>query len=172
MTGTMLDDDDCEEQESGPSLAIPPLYVLRTADDCPECGKAMHVYTLGCSAFCDADGNEEVEDFFFLRVIRSVPEDVLKLLKPRCPNYFLDHTEERERPYLINHCDCGAMLDDFFLHGDVGAAFMPDTPEGYSNIKLFMLPIDEAIPVESSYTLGGDEYLDFDDVADWPFGQR
>ena len=27
-------------------------------------------------------------------------------------------------------------------------------------MKLFRLPIDEAIPVTSSWTIGGDEYLD------------
>ena len=44
-----------EDEELGPSLAIPPLYVLRTAARCPECGKAKHVYTLGCAAFHDAE---------------------------------------------------------------------------------------------------------------------
>ncbi len=167
MTETMLEDEGYEQERVGPSTAFPPLYVLRTADDCPECGQPQHVYTLGCAAFCDADWDAEVEDFFFLRVIRSLPEDVLKLVKARCPSYFLDSEEGWDKPYLINHCRCGAKLDDFFLHGDVGAAFMPDTPDGYGNITLFLLPIDEAIPVESSYTLGGGEYLDFDNTRPW-----
>jgi hypothetical protein len=167
MTDTLLDDEDDEEEALGPSLAMPPLYVLRTADRCPDCGQAQHVYTLGCAAFHDAEDSRPVKDFHFLRSIRSVPEQVLTLLKDRCPNYYLDHTEEGEPPYLMNHCPCGAKLDDDYIAGDIGAAFWPDTPEGYESFKLFRLPIDEAIPVESSYMLGGGEYLDFEHVRSW-----
>ena len=55
MTEKMPDDDDDEEEELGPSLAIPPLYLLLAAARCPECGQAMHVSTLGCAAFHDAE---------------------------------------------------------------------------------------------------------------------
>lgn len=163
MTGADEDEDADEECERWPTLALPPLYVLRTAERCPGCGAAMHVYTLGCAAFRHADDRRPVEVFHFLRLIRRVPGDVLKLLKARCPGYFLDREEgSYPHPYLMNHCRCGAKLDDGFLHGDAGAAFMPDTPDGYGDIKLFLLPIDDAIPVESLYAIGGDEFLDFD----------
>jgi hypothetical protein len=160
-------DDDYEEEAPGPSLALPPLYVLRTAERCPECGETIHVYTLGCAAFRDAEDLHPVEDFHFLRCTESLPDQVLALLKARCPGYYLDHTEEGEPPYLMNHCRCGARLDDDYLYGDVGAAFWPDTPEGYRRFKLFRLPIEEAIPVESSYMLGGGEYLDTDHAEPW-----
>jgi hypothetical protein len=102
---------------------MPPLYVLRSADYCPECGQATHVYTLGCAAFHDAEDSRPVEVFHFLRQIESVPPQLTKLLKARCPGYYLDRDERSDRLYLINHCRCGAKLDDDFLHGDVGAAF-------------------------------------------------
>ena len=38
--------------------------------------------------------------------------------------------------YLMNHCRCDVRLDDDHLHGDVGAAFWPDTqirPSSTSN---------------------------------------
>ena len=53
------------------------------------------------------------------------------------------------------------------MHRDVGAAFFPDTPAGYKGIDLFRLPIDEAIPVTSSLTLGGGESLDYEAAEDW-----
>jgi hypothetical protein len=167
MTEKMPDDDDYEEQESGPSLAIPPLYVLRAAERCPECSQAMHVYTLGCSAFHDAEELGPVDAFHFLHLIHSVPEPVLNLLKDRCPGYHFDRTEPQETPYLMNHCDCGARLDDDYLHGDIGAAFMPGTQEGYEDFELFRLPCEEAIPVECSYTVGGGEYLDTEHAGPW-----
>jgi hypothetical protein len=124
-------DDDYEEEDYGPSLAYPPLYVLRTADRCPECGESQHVYTLGCTAYRDAeDGGEPIDQFHFLHHIRSVPEPVLALLKAKLPNYYPDQAEGEGTPYLMNHCPCGAKLDDKHLHGDVGAAFWPDTEKG------------------------------------------
>jgi hypothetical protein len=161
------DYDEDEDYELGPSLAFPPLYVVRTAERCPECGTAMHVYTLGCAAFHDAEDSRPVDVFHFLRLIRSVPENVLHLLKDRCPDYFLDREIGSDQPYLMNHCRCGAKLDDDFLHGDVGAAFWPDTPDGYRAFKLFLLPIDEPIQVESSFSLGGGEYLNFFQAEAW-----
>lgn len=168
MTDAIADDDldDYEEEELGPSLAMPPLYVLRAADSCPECGQAMHVYALGCTAYHDASfgSTEPIEDFHFLRRITSVPPSVLRVLKRKCPGYFLDQEEGDERPYLMNHCRCGARLDDDYVSGDVGAAFWPASPAGYGDLKLHQLRIDEPVPVESSYTLGGGEYLDYTNV--------
>jgi hypothetical protein len=161
------DEDEEEAEELGPSLAMPPLYVLRTAERCPECGRAMHVYTLGCAAFHDAEDSRPLEVFHFLSRIRSVPEAVLKLLKARCPGYDFDSPVEGEPPYLMNHCDCGAKLDHDFLHGDIGAAFWPDTPEGFGLFKLFRLPIEEAIPIVCEYSVGGGEYLDYGHAEAW-----
>ena len=164
---TPIDDEFDEEQELGPSHALPPLYVLRTAAYCPECGQAQHVYTLGCAAFHDAEDSRPVDDFHFLRRIESIPQPILALLKTKLPSYYPDQTEEGEPLYLMNHCRCGAKLDDDYVHGDVGAAFWPDTPEGYGKFKLFRLPIVEAVPVESSIMLGGGEYLDTEHAELW-----
>jgi hypothetical protein len=72
---------------------------------------------------------------------------VTRLLKTRCPGFYLNSEDGGyPKPYLMNHCQCGAKLDDDFLHGDVGAAFFPDVPEGYRNIKPFLLPFDEPGP--------------------------
>jgi hypothetical protein len=167
MTDALADIDN-DEEEYRPSLALPPLYVLRAAARCPECSQGQHVYTLGCAAFHDAEDLRPVEEFRFLRLIQSVAEPVLNLLKDRCTGYFFDGEEAGEGGrYLMNHCQCGARLDDDYLHGDVEAAFWPDTPEGYQRFKLFRLPIDEAISVQCSYTLGGGEYLDFANGELW-----
>lgn len=153
-------DDEEDDEPSGPSLAMPPLYVLRSVDHCPECGQPVFVYMLGCAAFHDAEDRRPLKVFHFLRRVRSVPPDVLRMLKSKCPSFYLDREEPEETPYLMNHCLCGARLDDDFICGDVGAAFWPDTPKGYGQFKLHRLPIDKPIPIACSPMLGGDEYLD------------
>ncbi len=41
MTNAVSDHDDWVVEELGPSLAMPPLYVLRAATRCPKCGQAQ-----------------------------------------------------------------------------------------------------------------------------------
>ena len=80
------------------SLAIPPLYLLRTATHCPECREATHVYTLGCAGFHEAESFEPINAFFFLRQICSVPSSVLRAFKRECSGYYLDRARTASRP--------------------------------------------------------------------------
>jgi len=168
MTDLPCDDEAYDDEDEGPSLAYPPIYVLRSADDCPVCGQPNFVYALGCVAFRDRrEGGAPIEDFHFLRYVESLPKPLLTLLKSKLPSFRLDRDRRGEKRYLMNHCACGAKLDDDFVAGDVGAAFFPDTPDGYRVFRLLQLPVDEPIPIEASYTLGGGEYLDFENTWTW-----
>jgi hypothetical protein len=149
------------------SLAVPPLYVVRTVERCPECGEPMHVFALGCELFIEAGESTPSEEFYFLHHIRSLPDLLVAMLASRCRGYRFAQAAPGEDAYLTNHCRCGARLDDEFLHGDVGTAFWPDTPEGFARLRLFRLPIRDAIQIESSYTAGGGEYLDFATAESW-----
>ena len=160
MTHPIPEDDYDEDDPLGPSFALPPLYVLRTGERCPKCRTLTPVFALGCAAFHDAEDGMTIERFHILRRIEQAPESVLDLLKAHCPGYFMDRARSTDRPYLMNHCRCGARLDDRYLHGDVGAAFWPQTPEGYGDIALFLLPVEAPIPIACSWSLGGGEYLE------------
>ena len=158
-----LDDD----EQFGPALAVPPLYALRTAVRCPACRQALHVFALGCAAFHDAEEGYPIREFHFLSYVRSVPDELTALLRDKCPSYFLDREDASDEPYLMNHCVCGAALDDDVLHGDIGAAFVPDTPDGYGLLTVFRLPIAEPIAVACSYAIGGGEYLSLAQAEAW-----
>jgi hypothetical protein len=168
MSDAEPDDDDMDEAEAiGFSLAIPPLYVLSTATGCPTCRKAVGVYALGCPAFHDAEDDYLVKAFHFLNFVIAVPQALTELLKEKCPSYFLDREDGSEEPYLMNHCGCGAKIDDDFLHGDVGAAFWPGHSAEYEHMVLFRLPITEPLPVRCSYAVGGGEYLSLARTLAW-----
>jgi hypothetical protein len=169
MSDQAVDEDEYadEDDDLGPSLAIPPLYVVRTAVRCPECAKAMHVYTLGCTGYHVAGEGSQRQAFHFLSYVESVPKSLLKLLKAKCTGYFPDEEELPGTRYLMNHCPCGARIDDDFLHGDVGAAFFPSTPDGYRHFRLFTLPVEEPIPVIACGSVGGEDYLDFTKAEAW-----
>ena len=167
MTDETFDDEYDEDEQIGPSRALPPLYMLRSAEHCPGCGKGIHVYALGCAAFTDAGENGAIEQFHFLHNIEWLEEGVLALIRRRCPGLRYDAAAPGERPCLVNHCDCGAILDDGLLHGDVGAAFFPDTPEGFSKLGLFRLPVEEPVAIACCWAIGGGEHLDFGRVEAW-----
>jgi hypothetical protein len=67
----------------------------------------------------------------------------------------------------MNHCPCGAKLDDDFVSGDVGAAFWPDTPDGFADFRLLKLPMQKPVPIVCSYAIGGGEYLNFANAWKW-----
>jgi hypothetical protein len=165
----MIDEERPYEDEDGlgPSVALPPLYVLRATERCQHCGEAQHVYALGCASFHDAIDGFAIKIFHFLSRVRSVPAQLLGVLKTHCPGYYADHLEGEEPTCLLNHCRCGNVFGDDYLHVSFGAAFCPETPEGYLRIKLFQLPISEAVPIACSYTIGGGEYLDFSQAEVW-----
>ena len=88
MTAAGLElDDDLDGQDFRPSFALPPLYVLRTANGCPLCRKAVCVYALGCTAFRDAEEGYPINEFHFLSFVSSVPEELTTLLKGKFPSY-------------------------------------------------------------------------------------
>lgn len=100
MTDAELEDEYLDEEEVlGPSLAVPPLYVLRTAIGCPQCRKAVPVYALGSTAFQDAEERHLIEEFHFLNFVRSVPAELTALLNVKCPSYFLDR-EDGDMPRI------------------------------------------------------------------------
>jgi hypothetical protein len=157
-----------KEDAFGSTLAVPPLYVLRTIERCPRCGMAQNVYAFGGNGFYEAEDGFPTPVFRILCFVRSVPDQVLDLLKAHCPSLYLDHAEDREPPYLMNHCGCGTRLDDDYLHGKSGAAFWPRTLAGYGHIKPILLPIRGAIALECSYSgAGGCHYLDVRRAETW-----
>ena len=118
------------------SKAIPPLYLLRAGERCPSCGEATNVYTLAASGLYDALDADTFADFIVITSVEYLPPRLLKLFQDRCPDWYFDR-EGSGAPYLMNHCRaCSGKLSDHYIHGDVGAAFFPTSPEECRNILL------------------------------------
>ena len=149
------------------SRAIPPLYVLRAGECCPECGAGTNVYTLAASGLHDVPQDATLEGFLVLTHIESLPKRLLALLKERCTGYGLDREAWSESPYLMNHCQCGAKLTDHYVHAEPGSAFFPTSPEECWNISLFTLPVSKEMPLRCSWTAGLGDLLDLDKALPW-----
>jgi len=152
------------------SRAIPPLYLLRRPDACPECRETTPVYTLAASGLYDAPADDNFKDFLVLTHIERLPRRILGLFKSRCPTWSLDREYPEKPPYLMNHCrSCGAKLTSHYVHGDVGATFFPASSDDCRDIKLFTLPVDDDddVLIECSWSTGLDDLLDFGQAEPW-----
>ncbi|WP_152054204.1 hypothetical protein [Tautonia marina] len=161
---------DNEDEETGPSRAQPPLYVLRVPETCPNCGSATGVCTLAASGLYDASDGDFFDRFIVLTHAAEVPEQLLALLRARFPNWYPDREEGSGTAYLMNHCECGSRLTDDDIHAEPGAAFHPTSPDACRNISLYRLPIGEELPLVCSWTIGVGEWLDPARAADWQAG--
>jgi hypothetical protein len=99
--------------------------------------------------------------------VTSTPAALTTLLTEKCPTFFLDEEDLPCAPYLMNHCGCGARIDDHYLRWDVRAPFSPVPTAEYAHMTLFRLPITEPVPVRCSYSVGGGHYLPVCKVHEW-----
>lgn len=152
------------------SWAKPPLCVVKSSQCCPECGTAAPVYTLACPALYDPGERHTFEKFMVITHVTYIPNDILTLLEERCPTWRFDTEGPIEPSYLMNHCRCGAKLDDGCLHGDYGGAFLPQSWREARKIRLLSLPSAggrEKIPLVCEWVLGLGRFLDFGQAEPW-----
>ncbi len=150
------------------STALPPLYLLQSAERCPHCADVTPVYALAATGLQDAEEKDVYDGFVVLTAIEHLSRSLIRLLHRRCPTWRLDQEDPSEPPYLMNHCRCGERLSDSYIHGDAGAAFFPTSEQQCRDIKRFPLPIDEEVMIVCSWTLGGlDDMLDSIRTEPW-----
>ena len=135
--------------ESSPYSA--PFYLLRSHEDCEQCGTSCRVVAL-------VSGDEEPLMFSF---ISSMPDDFLLTVTAIHPDYELAVVELAETSYYCNACKCGAHFDDFALFCEPGGAFFPTEDEEAARIDVIKLPFEGTYPFTCSPGMGtGDLILE------------
>jgi hypothetical protein len=151
------------------SKAISPLFVLRAGEFCPRCGKGTNAFALLASGLYDGVEDDTFSDFILLKDIEYLPKRFLALLTEHCPGWRFDQEQPSEPAYLMNHCHrCGAKLTDSYTHAEPGSAFYPTSPDECCNISVFLLPVEDEVSLECSWSSGGlTDWLDFDEAKPW-----
>jgi hypothetical protein len=110
----------CLEATSVFALALPPNHEKRIGD-----------------ANCAADTWECAGYGAFLSYVEYLPPDVRRLLGQLAPTYRPSGSHTGDNAYWLNHCaHCRAPQDDYFLHCEPDAAFLPTTASGAAQIQL------------------------------------
>lgn len=151
------------------SKASPPLYVLRARETCPGCGKASNAYALLAAGLYDALEEDSFASHILLRNIEHLPTHLLARLTERCPGWRFDRDDAAAPAYLMNHCrHCGAKLTDYYTQAEPGAAFYPCSKEDCWNISTYRLPVNEAVSLVCTWSIGGlPTFLDYDHAEPW-----
>lgn len=121
-----------------------PFYLLRSHEDCEQCGTSSRVVAL-------VSGHEEPLMFSF---ISSMPDDFLLSVTAIHPDYELAYVAIAETSYYCNVCNCGAIFDDFSLFCEPGGAFFPNEDDEAARIDVIKLPFEDTYPFTCSPGMG------------------
>ena len=151
------------------SKAIPPLFLLRAGERCPQCGEATNAFALLASGLYDGGEDGIFDHFILLKNIKYLPKRFLAMLTEHCPGWRFDREEPSEPACLMNHClRCAAKLTDTHIHAEPGSAFYPTSPDDCRNISVYLLPVEIQVRVVCGWSSGGlTDWLDYDLAKSW-----
>jgi len=80
---------------------------------------------------------------------------VLKWIRQRFPTFRLKLSKTTQSKYYANTCPkCGVLSGDFFLHGDLGAPFLPTTKEEAKHLSIETIPVNESMTMRAGLGIG------------------
>lgn len=136
-----------------------PLYAAISAQVCWQCNVGQSVVALMSRdvRWDDEDALEDDEPYLLLTVTQ-MPLEVLKALQLLNHRFQLAHSRTRNLDYYANHCECGALLGDHFLHSEPGGAFFPDSETDFEKIIVVKLPCSGTLLFHGEWSqgVGGD----------------
>ena len=114
------------------NVSIPDeLLLLAAQQACWQCEQTTMVYCLATRKLKDESQARTKTGFFTLHHLRALPPALNALLLEKSITYSFDHSAKRKENYWLNHCQCGAKIEDMLLHQRRGNAFSP-RDEGHS----------------------------------------
>ncbi|MFQ5865861.1 MAG: DUF5710 domain-containing protein [bacterium] len=146
-------EDDCHLR------ARAPIYLVETSEICWVCDRVTPVITLASHGIEDKTKDWSLNEFCTFEYIQFIPPKLEKFLRKRFPNYFKDFSKTTNSYYYMNHCSCGVILGDFYLHSEPGAAFCPVTEEACQCIFLTELKHEGDMPVLASYAVSSNDLI-------------
>jgi hypothetical protein len=143
--------------EEGDQLRInAPLFVAESKTICWSCGEATPVIAFAVEVI-DADGEPGI---CMLSNIEELPADLTNLLYARYPFFKRRFSKAAEMAYLMNHCQCGAPLGDFYMHAESGGSFCPTSPDEGRKILLRRIATSSCVVLKAAgYSMSTDNFI-------------
>jgi hypothetical protein len=117
-------------------------YLLaHSVASCSRCGQPTALFALGLLPGHERHLDNEwlpVNASALLFYVEYLPPAVIRVLEELAPDYRPDHSNTTECEYWLNHCqNCGLAQEDYWLHCEPDAAFLPTIGQAAEQIQLF-----------------------------------
>ena len=117
-------------------------YVLAQAvGTCWCCKQPTALYSLGLPPGHERQLDDEwvpVNAGALLFYVEYLPPEIVRVLQELALDYRSDHSRTTDSEYWLNHCQhCGVAQEDYWLHCEPDAAFLPTTDQAAEQIQLF-----------------------------------
>lgn len=155
---------------------IAPIYLIEGLTTCynPECKETIRVLALAASG---QEPRKSVMKFLYksqqeiyvrdicatpimLTYIQHLPNEILKSIQSKYPQFHLDNSKTIDEPYLMNHCEhCGYKQGDHYLYEVKGAPFNPQTDREAQDLSLTVIQSNGKMECLAHYGLGALRYI-------------
>jgi hypothetical protein len=131
------------------------LFVAESRTTCLSCKDETPVIALTVEML-DETGEPYLT---LLTAIEELPSDLSSLLARRYPFFTKGYSQFEERECVMNHCRCGARLEDFVLQSEPGECFFPMSPEEGMRVLLRPMPVAGGVVLRAGYAVSTENFI-------------
>lgn len=130
-----------------------PIYVAESVITCWTCRCTTLVVALAVEEIegIFEDEEEDEKGLILLSDMEELPDDIGRLLGPCYPFLKKHNSKPLGLRHVINHCSCGAPLEDFYLQAEPDGGFFPMDEEEAAKIVLRELPVSGPVKIKASF---------------------
>jgi len=139
-------------EDEKPTVVEPPFYLMMTECNCWQCGQSQTVCALACARVIE--GLEDAPAY--LKYIDWLPRRLREEIATFNSKFCLSSTKTSGSTYYANTCECGAVIDDHYLH-QPDEAFFPMDEMGIAKIRVMLLNYSESFRSEAQASWGAAE---------------
>lgn len=138
---------------SGPDATlIAPVFLVTSDTLCTRCHEIAPVVALAASGVERHETGTTIDGFAVCCWMTWLSPPLADVLSERAPSFVLDWCVADGSCYYLNHCACGAVLDEFDLHEEPESEFFPMEPEACASMRLIPLPSLDDLSVAGSWS--------------------
>ena len=124
-----------------------PLFVAEAKTICWSCGEKIPVVALA-TEMLDENGEPYI---CTLLEVEEIPSDLILLFRTHYQHFRKCFSQAGV--CIMNHCRCGASLEDWYLHNEPGGSFFPLSPEEAMTILLRRIPGSGDLIFKAAYSV-------------------
>ncbi|MFI4888974.1 MAG: hypothetical protein ACHQIL_00420 [Steroidobacterales bacterium] len=120
------------------------VYLLaQSVGPCCRCKRPTALFSLGLSPGHERQLDDDwvpVNAFALLFFVEYLPPEVIRVLQELAPDYRPARSCATGSKYWLNHCQhCGMVHEDYWLHCEPGAEFLPTAERAAGQIQIHVV---------------------------------